>query len=191
MFSLRLSAVAGHRFTFNYRRRTPTLEGGKFLRRFPPGSGFSDGVFEPAEPTALTNLYRRQPPKLESGKLAGFFPPGSRFPDGVFEPAEPTALTNLYRRQPPKLEDEKFAGYFPPGRRLSAGLFAPAEKAALMEKWKAANNHRADTPGCRRKTSDPERMRLAVSVFVSGLHFPEAAGGMVFMVRWRCLKKAW
>jgi hypothetical protein len=61
-------------------------------------------------------------------------------------------------------------------------VFEPAETDALADKLKASNNHRADTPGRRRKTTDPERLRPGASVFISRLNFPEAAGGVVFIL---------
>jgi hypothetical protein len=79
---------------------------------------------------------------------------------------------------------------FPPGIVFPAGVFKPAESDALADKLAAANHHRAATPECRRKTTDPERFRLAESVFVSRLHFPAATLGVVFIWRWCFLKKA-
>jgi hypothetical protein len=77
----------------------------------------------------------------------------------------------------------------PPRTALSAGVFKPAGSDALADKLTAANNHRAGTPDRRRKTTDPERLRPGASVFISRLNFPEAAGGVVFMLRWRFLKR--
>jgi hypothetical protein len=64
-------------------------------------------------------------------------------------------------------------------------VFKPAEQDESVEKLTAANNHRAGTPGRRRKTTDPERLRPGASVFISRLNFPEATDGVVFMLRWR------
>jgi hypothetical protein len=61
-------------------------------------------------------------------------------------------------------------------------VFKPAGWDALVEKLTAANNHRAGTPGRRRKTTDPERLRPGTSVFISRLNFPEATGGVVFIL---------
>jgi len=69
-------------------------------------------------------------------------------------------------------------------------VFKPAEENALADKLAAANNHRADTPGRRRKTTDPERWRPGASVFVSRLNFPEAADGVVFILALAVFEKA-
>jgi hypothetical protein len=82
-------------------------------------------------------------------------------------------------------------GAFPLRTALLAVVFTSAERDALADKLTAANNHPAGTPGRRRKTTDPERLRPGASVFVSRLNFPEATDGVVFILRWRFLKGRW